>query len=284
MDKHVVFEAWAPRDSAWSAWAKPVLFAHMQFNDLTQRLIDAPLADVSWAPGADKGTAIILDLPGPNGVWAGLGLAGLGYRPVPLYNACPGPSAPQWPAAFSPAAADPFNAPVNTPAPPSAYAQTASRAALVDVGPILTALFLSTPRLKESSLPADAPPAFLLDANRRVGSAYPRPGQFDNRSVSFPTDFPSANLLLSRGINRALLVQQSGTAPQADLAHTLRRWQEAGIRLELKLLSAAGPPVPLVVDRPSAFRSLWHRLLVSSGLRRNPLGGFGGVLPEPSAG
>jgi hypothetical protein len=64
----------------------------------------------------------------------------------------------------------------------------------------------------------------------------------------------------------------------------LRRWQEAGIGIERKVLSTDGPPVPLVVNRPSGFRSLWHRLLVASGLRRNPLGGFGGMLAEASAG
>ena len=57
------------------------------------------------------------------------------------------------------------------------------------------------------------------------------------------------------------------------------------MRIEVKLLAAdRGPAVPMVVNRPSGFRSLWHRLLVAAGLRRNPLGGFGGMLPEPSAG
>jgi hypothetical protein len=68
------------------------------------------------------------------------------------------------------------------------------------------------------------------------------------------------------------------------LAHTLRRWQEAGIAIEMKAEDHVGPPQPCVVDQPSHFRSLWHRLLAVAGLRRNPLGGFGGWLPEPSAG
>jgi hypothetical protein len=29
---------------------------------------------------------------------------------------------------------------------------------------------------------------------------------------------------------------------------------------------------------------MWHRLIVGWGLRRNALGGFGGILPEASAG
>src|SRR5207248_5092457 len=99
-----------------------------------------------------------------------------------------------------------------------------------------------------------------------------------------PTDFPSANFLLGRSIRRALLVQQEGTQPQADLAHTLRRWQEAGISIEVKRLASAGPPVPCDVARPSYFKWIWHRMLLMCGFRRNPLGGFGGFLPEPSSG
>jgi hypothetical protein len=110
------------------------------------------------------------------------------------------------------------------------------------------------------------------------------PGRFDNRSVSLPTDFPSGNLILSKGIRRAIVVQRSGGPPQEDLAHTLRRWQQAGIRIELKAWDAAGAPVPSEVRQPWLFRALWHRLIVTAGLRRNPLGGFGGTLPEPSSG
>jgi len=31
--------------------------------------------------------------------------------------------------------------------------------------------------------------------------------------------------------------------------------------------------------RPGGFRSLWHNLMATFGLRRSPLGGFGGRLP-----
>jgi hypothetical protein len=32
------------------------------------------------------------------------------------------------------------------------------------------------------------------------------------------------------------------------------------------------------------YRRIWQRVLATMGLRRNPLGGFGGLLPVPSAG
>ena len=65
------------------------------------------------------------------------------------------------------------------------------------------------------------------------------PPAFDNRSVSLPTDFPSANLLLSYGVRRVVLVQATDGQPQADLAHTLLRWQQAGIDMMRSAVDAA---------------------------------------------
>jgi len=123
-----------------------------------------------------------------------------------------------------------------------------------------------------------------LDANRRGEGISVMPGRFDNRSVSFTTDFPSALFLINHGIHRALLVQRAGYQPQADLAHTLRRWQEGGIQLEMKMLDLPAPPQPLDVHKPSAFGLVWQRALAMIGLRRHGLGGFGGFVPQPSSG
>jgi hypothetical protein len=109
-------------------------------------------------------------------------------------------------------------------------------------------------------------------------------GRFDNRSISFTTDFPSATFMAAHGIRRALLIQSTGDQPQPDLAHTLRRWQDGGIAIALKALDASGPPFPIEVRKPSGFGFLWHRALRMLGLRRHRLGGFGGFVPEPSAG
>ena len=130
----------------------------------------------------------------------------------------------------------------------------------------------------------ESPPAFLLDANRRGEGSAATPGRFDNRSVSFTTDFPSATFLAAHGIRRALLIQSAGEHPQPDLAHTLRRWQDGGIVIESKALDASGPPVSIEVRKPSGFGFLWYRALCMLGLRRHRLGGFGGFVPEPSAG
>jgi hypothetical protein len=254
--KEEVFAIWAPAGAAWSAWVKPVLFAHLPgaFEPFEQE--PAPI-DIRWAPPSDGTCAVVIDLPSAQGVQVGALLAASGYRPIALYNAAPGPrgGTMEW-----------------------------AGQSTVDVWPILDAICGSTPLLARQKLPYAAPPAFMLDSNRRIARGPIVPGRFDNRSVSFPTDFPSANLLLSRGIRRAMLVQLHGNQPEADLAHTLRRWQDAGIEIRVKQLEVPGPAVMCRVGRPSLYRFIWHRLGVLLRLRRNPLGGFGGMLPEASSG
>ncbi len=81
-----------------------------------------------------------------------------------------------------------------------------------------------------------------------------------------------------------MLVQHADARPQEDLAHTLLAWQEGELSILARAPSAVGPPEPIRVARPSNFRVMWYRLLATLGLRRNPLGGFGGTIPVPSAG
>jgi hypothetical protein len=115
-----------------------------------------------------------------------------------------------------------------------------------------------------------------------MGGFASEPGDFDNRSISLPTDFPSSNFLLSRGIRRVVLVQDDASDPEADLAHTLLRWQQAGVSIMASTLSPDTDvrPRPITVRRPRWFRIAWYGLMARMGLRPNPLGGFGGLLPH----
>jgi hypothetical protein len=254
MNKHQAFAAWAPVTSIWSVWAKPVLFAHMPATPVEDEILLLPVGTHALnPPPVSERTAIFLDLPGPAAVPIGLALAILGYRPVPLYNSVPGPS-------FAPAGA------------------------ALDVMPICRALQIIAPQLNRLGIADDAPPVFLLDARRAIGNAPLLPGTFDNRSISLPTDFPSAAFLTAHDIHKVLLVQQSQTAPLEDLTHTLLRYQHAGIEIVAQTLIDPQPPARIKVARPSLFRSTLHRLIALAGLRRHPLGGFGGTLPEPSSG
>lgn len=129
----------------------------------------------------------------------------------------------------------------------------------------------------------DAPPAFLLDANRLSPSQPSGPGKYDNRWMVFPQDFPSATFLKSRQILRVLVLQRP-PEPASDLAHVLLRWQEAGLELLWTDPAAGHAPETLRVQKPSGFRDLSYRAMALLGLRRNSAGGFGSVIPFPSSG
>ncbi|HYE19640.1 MAG TPA: hypothetical protein VEA69_14405 [Tepidisphaeraceae bacterium] len=252
-----LFEMWAPAESVWSDWAKPVLFAHATEDRFEQAGAEDTgsagnaVRDPQGAPGrADGRTALVLDLPGEAGARTAPELARDGYRPVPLYNGAPG------------------------------------EAEVVTVTAILRALVELGPAMREAArrLAADAPPAFLLDARRRGPAGEVDAGAFDNRSISLPTDFPSAATLRGRGIGRVVLVQAEAGSPQVDLAHTLLRYQEAGIEIWARSVVAGDEARAITVARPRWYRSMFQRFLATLGLRRHPLGGFGGVLGEGSGG
>jgi hypothetical protein len=252
MSNEEIFSVWAPDNAPWSRWAKPVLFSFLKSEESSGEII-LPEVDLSWVPAADAKTLVVIDLPGANGLVLGLGLARRGYRPVPVYNAVP------------------FGSDSLKPEEP--------QAAAVDMLPILSALAAGAEILRTINLQANAPPAFLLDANR-AGTKPPEPGQFDNRSVSFTTDFPSATFLLSSGITDAVLVMENVSTARSDLAHTLLKWQEGGIQIWSKRLDLPAGPARITIDRPSYFRSMFQRALISFGLRRSDMGGFGGWLQD----
>jgi hypothetical protein len=261
MDKEAIFEAWAPSGRAWSDWVKPVLFAHLPRRRPEVGAVGEQ--DISWAPGAEQRCAIVVELPGVESVAMGLALAKVGYRPVPLFNACPPPEA------------DGLFLPI----------QDKPRAlALVDVESILAALVQGAEGLQSLDLPADAPPVFLLDALRKSPRRSVDAGLFDNRSVVFVTDFPSANALATRGVREAIVVVKAGLGFQDDLDHVLKTWSRDGLSLSLKRLDRDAGPQPLELPRPSVFFGLWLQIATWFGLRRNPKGGFGAFVPFPSAG
>ena len=244
-----VYNIWAPVESEWSQWAKPTLF--VQDNDIDVKEAEAPrTVHTNAVPDPATDTALIVDLPDGDSVQWGVALAQRGYRPVPLYNACQYPGVDR-------------------------------SKALVDVTRIVDEIGRGTFAVMRAQIAPNAPPVFLLDADR-CRNRFPVAGRFDNRWLVFPQDFPSANYLLSRGVRRIILVQES-EAPQADLAHVLLRWQESGLKILVLPFLAAGPAREITVTKPSGFRSLLYRALALMGLRRNSTGGFGGIVPEPSS-
>ncbi len=241
-----IFATWAPWESVWSDWAKPVLFVHLK-PEHAQSDATSHATDLSWAPPADERCALILDLPGATSIRCAATLMEYGYRPVPLFNGCPGPME------------------------------------IVPTQPLLWAVAQTTASMASSNVAPDAPPAFLLDAGRMPMGLKPSPGKFDNRWLTFPQDYPSANYLQSQGITSALVVQTSPGKVADDLSHVLARWQEGGIALST-CDTSGGQRTPLEVKKPRRYRSLWYLALALLGLRRSGAGGFGSVVPQPSSG
>ena len=198
-----IFEAWAPESSPWSKFAKPVLFAHVneRQHDRAQRPIAIDLTRLA-DPDAHtyreaahhSGTMLIVDLAGAASVGVGVTAAHAGFRPVPLFNALPGEKA------------------------------------IVEVWPIVAALEQFAEEVRSAKAPPNAPPAFLLDADR-IGYR-PRNGiytYFDNRSVCFPTDFPSAGALTSAGISRVVIISSDVSY---DLLAIVEPWKRGGIAVD----------------------------------------------------
>lgn len=253
--KDEIYRIWAPPDALWSRWVKPILFSFVD-RVFESRAARSVRFERDWIPPAGS-TAIILDLPEDDGVLWSLDLARLGYRPVPLYNALPFPLSEK------------MTAPAYRPA------------CTVLMEPILASLVREASVLDQVHLAPDAPPVFLLNADRRLARTDAAPGVFDNRSVCFVTDFPSADFLLTHGIQSAVIVQESEKFAR-DLVETLVAWQQGGIKIFYKRRGDAGQPSPVVVNRPSFLGVIWFRLGVLLGLRRSELGGFGGIVPASS--
>jgi hypothetical protein len=254
-----IYQAWAPEDAIWSRWVKPVVFAHLSATVVQSAAAGASdsVLDLSWLPAADGSTALVVDLPGAQSVLVGLSLAVNGYRPVPLFNSVPHPA-------------------------DQGLSGTGPRV-VVDMSQVVSLIILGADRLSQLDLAPNAPPAFLLDVQRRGAHASLSPRTFDNRSISLPTDFPSANFLLAQGIRRVVVVQPAFGHPETDLSHTLRRWQQADIEMLVASMIDQTPPHPIDIPAPPRFLHLLYGLLARMGLRRNPLGGYGGFIPEPSS-
>ena len=257
MNRKEALALWAPAESPWSPWTKPVLFAY-----LPEEFPDTPPADrPAWQVPSANGSALLVDLPGAEGLKLGVALARTGYRPIPLYNACPYP----YPLEAS-----------DLPLPSARPLST------VNVVPILQALEEQAGSLREIVLPPAAPPAFLLDARRNHPALPAVGGLFDNRSVVRESDLPSAAFLQAQGIREVILVQAEPALPH-DLRAVLRTWQESGLRIARQMPGEPWAPQMFVVPRTWWLRALWNKIL-ESGYPFKPDGSFGRFVPSGTAG
>ncbi|HWZ88609.1 MAG TPA: hypothetical protein VNW92_07160 [Polyangiaceae bacterium] len=256
MKPEEVFEVWAPSGMRWSPWVKPVLFALLAETleplqptlvvEIDDRWLEPPASaqGIGGIAPSSPG-AVVVDLPGPKSVAAGLRLATLGYRPVPLFNALPG--GPE---------------------------------ALVDVAAIQDSLASAAELLRGRILPVDAPPAFLLDSQRRTARHLVAAGRFDNRSVVLSTDFPSGDSLAEAGVRHVTLLRSGSLNPGGDLLSVLAAWNERGIAIQVKDTDTVAPAAPCSLPRWPGLSRFWFQTLGRVGLRRQPSGEFGGTIPS----
>lgn len=244
MSQRELFQIWAPSESPWSVWAKPVLFANAQPGS---RALDTNWPEVQLPFQND--TAVIVELPEESSIFFGIALARKGYRPVPLFNCAPGPgSVVPWQRLvhFLEAGAEELRQ-LNIPpeAPP--------------------AFLLDSKRMK----PTLQPVAGRFD-NRWV--VFPQ----DFPSAGFLKAHGITKVILFQTDHSSL--------PQDDLAHVLLRWKLGGLELWTASPTQIAGPQSLEVKEPSRFRGIFYRITVLMGLRRNSAGGFGGLVPEASSG
>ncbi len=257
MNREEALAVWAPEDSPWSPWVNTVLFS----------FIPAEIPDVppslggAWKVPLTNGVALMIESSGAGGVELGVSLAHSGYRPIPLYNACPHPINTDAPDEASRARHGTATTPAGVPS-------------VIDVVPILRALERGTGTLKSIPLPPLAPPAFLLDANRRRSELSPGAGWFDNRSIIRESDLPSAAFLKARGIDRIVLLQAKREL-QSDLRVVLLSWQKDGVALFRQAPATPWNPHGFTLSKPSRLKNFWDKLALQFGYRVNRAGSFG---------
>lgn len=272
MSGRQAFEAWAPAEVEWSKWAKPTLFVHptvspppgMGLNSFqaasaapemsaaTSAIERVDSDDLVWPRALPRHSALVLELPPMIGIAAGVALRDKGLWPVPLYNA------------------------------------TTGQSPLIDVWPTVRALQVAAPLLQGRG-DSQTLPCFLLDAGRCPEGSKGTPGKYDNRSMVFPQDFPSATLMRARGVEQVVVVthaspgQATKFEPAKDLAHVLFGWQRDGLRLMHTTTVTSAAPVAITVTKPKEFGLAVRRIMMLTGFRRSAAGGFGAFIPVPQA-
>ncbi len=246
MNREEALEIWAPRNSRWGAWTKPLLFSFM--SDPLAAQVDQ--IDSGWRAKVSSDAAILVELAGAEAVIAGMQLSRFGYRPIPLFNACPF-GLDDSGANFAPA--------------------------LVDVISTMRALERNTTALYSMNLPESAPPAFLLDANRSRGPLFPSAGVFDNRSIVRESDLPSGEILKQVGIRRVILITAADKLSR-DLRTILLSWQHDGLQIQIQRYGEEWNPTNHSIKPRNSLSVLIDRLVMWFVFRTNSQGSFGRIV------
>jgi hypothetical protein len=234
------YEVWARRGSTWSDWVSPVPFTAENFAAKPVGG-QANTAYEKLGTATERGTAVVIDLPGPESVRNAMEFARAGFQPVPILNASPAPVA---------------------------RVTGETRSAMVDTAPVDRELALASEELAALPMAPDAPPAFFIDGNRMSARPQDKSRPFDNRWICYPQDFPSGAKLRERGISRVVVIQPSSVIAE-DLRDVLAEWQRDGITIFTRLRHDRAREVKVDVREPPKFRLIWRKILRAFGFKTN---------------
>lgn len=188
------YQIWAPSGKKWTEWVRPVPFITAQANVKGYHIGKLSIPTVDSIDARFENAAIIVDLPGDEGVELGLALAKKGYRPVPIYN--------------------------------GTIEQENARAT-VDNQTVGAALLCGAEILKEIEIKDDALPVFLTDKNRlnrfKIDASI-----YDNSWDVYPQDLPSADYFLNNGIQKIVVISDSLSK---DLKAVFRKYKKKKIEI-----------------------------------------------------
>ena len=190
-----VYKIYAPFGSKWVEWVRPVPFVAI---DTYKRKPLPNFIDrkALFLENYQKSTAIFVDLPGKESIELSIGLAHIGYRPIPIFN--------------------------------GTDEQPGSKA-LADTYLIESYLINGAEKLKNININQDANPAFLLD-NSRINRYRASESIFDNSWDLYGQDIPSVEYFKQNGINKIIIV---GNKIERDLRKIFFKFQDEGIEFFL---------------------------------------------------
>lgn len=189
-----IFKIWAPVGAKWVDWVRPVPFIAINDSFKAYDFTSFTIPKINYISELPLDTAIIVDLPGNYSIKEGIGLAKLGFRPIPIYN--------------------------------GTNEQQGSMA-IVDNHTIEIGLIRGALELEKIKISNNAPPTFLLDSNRTHRYKMDI-SVFDNSWDIYDQDMPSAEYFLKNGINKIIV---RGESIQRDLRKILYQFQKKGIKI-----------------------------------------------------
>ena len=189
-----LYKIWAPYGKKWVDWVRPVPFVELNHYNKMYNHSRFSIPTINYVDATCKNTAVIVDLPGMESVEEGMGLAKLGFRPIPIFNGT---------------------------------AEQKGARATVDNQSAGIALALAANELAQIEFTDDAMPAFLTDRNRLQRYKMDI-SVFDNSWDVYPQDLPTAEYLLNNDIKKLIVV---GRDVAKDLKKILYDYQKKGIEI-----------------------------------------------------